>query len=459
MTAPQLLAWICAAITLQLLVGGGLALWRRRSNGGVTPVPVMPAVAEPKGQGAWAGWREFTVARRVMEDAAQSQCSFHLVPVDGAPLEPFKPGQFLTFSLDVPDGAAAAGASSATATASAGASRTGTNGAATATTATPAVPATTRRITRCYSLSDAPDPSAYRVTIKRVPAPADRADLPPGLSSNHFHDRVHEGDVLRLKAPSGHFHIDTTSMVPAVLVGGGIGITPMMSMLRWCLAAQPGRRVHLYYGVRGGSDHAFKIALAALASLHPALTLHVVYSCPEPGDQPQRDYHHVGRIDIDLLRRTLPHGRHQFYICGPAPMMQSLVPALRDWGVQDNDLHYEAFGPASVKPASSPGQADQANQADQAGQQDDTVAAPVEVRFERSGRTLSWDGQEGNLLDFAERHGLAVESGCRSGGCGACQTRLVSGTVAYADAPDHDIAPGHCLLCVGKPTSAIVLEA
>jgi ferredoxin-NADP reductase len=233
-----------------------------------------------------------------------------------------------------------------------------------------------------------------------------------------------------------------------VLVAGGIGITPMMSMLRWCLSAQPERRVHLYYGVRGGSDQAFKIALSALASLHPALALHVVYSRPEATDQPQRDYHHVGHVDIDLLRRTLPHGRHEFYVCGPAPMMQSLVPALRDWGVQDSDLHHEAFGPASVKPASPASQAAAA-----------TTSAPVEVRFERSGRTLSWDGAEGNLLEFAERHGLAVESGCRSGGCGACQTRLDAGTVTYAEAPDHDIAPGHCLLCVGKPASPIVLQA
>jgi ferredoxin len=82
-----------------------------------------------------------------------------------------------------------------------------------------------------------------------------------------------------------------------------------------------------------------------------------------------------------------------------------------------------------------------------------------DVRFSRSGRTLVWDGQDANLLDFADRHDLAVDSGCRSGSCGACETRLVSGTVDYADRPDHDIAKGHCLLCVGKPRSALVLEA
>jgi hypothetical protein len=81
------------------------------------------------------------------------------------------------------------------------------------------------------------------------------------------------------------------------------------------------------------------------------------------------------------------------------------------------------------------------------------------VRFARSGRTLAWDGQDATLLDFAERHGVLIEAGCRSGGCGTCETRLVSGTVRYASAPDHDTAPGHCLVCVGTPGSALVLEA
>jgi len=84
---------------------------------------------------------------------------------------------------------------------------------------------------------------------------------------------------------------------------------------------------------------------------------------------------------------------------------------------------------------------------------------PVEVHFRRSGRTLTWDGQDDNLLDFAERHGVEVDSGCRSGGCGACETKMLSGTVRYGGKPDHDVAAGHCLLCVGAPTSALELEA
>lgn len=411
MTAPLLFAYINVALLLQLGIGMGIWIWRRGRAGASTPV-TAPVGAARTTSSAWPGWRKFRVARREFEDVAHTQCSFHLEPVDGAPLPPFKPGQFLTFSLPVDD---------------AGGPRT---------------------ITRCYSLSDRPQPASYRVTIKRVPAPNHRTDLPPGASSSHFHDRVRDGDILEVKAPSGHFFIDPDPTIPAVLVAGGIGITPMMSMLRWCLAEQPGRTVHLYYGVRNGDEQAFKPLLEQLPASLPDFHLHMVYSRPGPNDMLGRDFQHQGHVDGDLLRQTLPHGRHQFYVCGPAPMMESLVPALVDWGVPKQDIHFEAFGPASVRLAQTGPAANDAG-----------LLAPVEVRFRRSGRTLVWDGGDETLLDFAERHGVAVSSGCRSGSCGSCETKLVSGSVGYANPPDHDVAAGHCLLCVGTPSSALVLEA
>ncbi len=404
MTATELLGLIVAALLLQLMVGIGVSVRRWKAE---SVAPSAPASTGLTGSGsAWAGWREFRVTHRTFEDAAQSQCSFHLQPVDGQPLPAFRPGQFLTFTLDV-------------------------------------APHT---ITRCYSLSDRPEPTHYRVTIKRVPAPADRPELAPGRSSSHFHDRVQVGDILRVKAPAGHFFIDPAPDVPVVLIGGGIGITPMMSMLRWCVALQPQRVVHLYYGLRSSREHAFKQQLEEIAAAHPALRLNVVYSRPGASDVLGRDHQHEGHVDVELLRRTLPHGRHQFYVCGPPAMMQTLVPALADWGVPVADIHFEAFGPASVKlPDSAP-----------AGE---PAATAFELRFQRSGRTLNWDGQDASLLDFAERHGIEVESGCRSGGCGSCEIRLLEGSVQYEHAPDHDVAPGHCLLCVGRPASPLVLEA
>lgn len=412
LTTAQLLSWISTVLLLQLAAGIAWTLWRhRRSQALRASVPASASITDA----AWPGWRPFRVVRREYEDAAKTQCSFYLEPLDAKPLDAFKPGQFLTFSLDVPLAQAQAESG-------------------------------TRAITRCYSLSDRPQEAFYRVTIKRVPSPAEHPEYAPGLSSGHFHDRVQIGDLLRVKAPGGHFFLDPSTDLPVVLIAGGIGITPIVSMLRWCVEHQPQRKLHLYYGVRNSQEHAFKRELEQIAATSPALRLNVVYSRPTEVDQQGRDYQHHGYIDVPLLQRTLPHGRHQFYVCGPPAMMQTLVPALVEWGVSTSDLHYEAFGPASVR---LPGAVQGATQSPDR----------PDVSFRRAGRTLIWDGTDASLLDFAERHGVAVESGCRSGSCGSCETRVVEGEVRYEQRPDHNIAPGHCLLCVGRPASALVLEA
>jgi hypothetical protein len=188
--------------------------------------------------------------------------------------------------------------------------------------------------------------------------------------------------------------------------------------------------------------------LETLALSNTNLHLTVVYEQPAAEDVQGRDFQHTGYVSVDLIRRTLPHGRHQFYVCGPPAMMTSVISGLRDWGIPSSDIHQEAFGPAPLRtPAAA---------------RSDQAAAGIEeleIKFARSGRTLSWDGKDGNLLEFAERHGVNVETGCRSGSCGTCETKLISGTVRYARTPDADIAAGYCLLCVGMPASPIVLEA
>ncbi len=415
MTALQLLAYISAALLFQIAVGVVVLILRKADPVASTPERNQ-SDRRATATGAWAGWRDFLVTHRHFEDAAKSQCSFHLQPVDALRLPDFKPGQYLTFALQIarePNAAMATGAD----------------------------------ITRCYSLSSRPHSTHYQITIKRMLAPAGRPELPPGVASNYFHDRVQEGDVLKVKAPAGQFFIDPDATVPAVFIAGGIGITPMMSMLDWCIAAQPTRAIHLFYGVHNSADHAFKAFLEALTRSHPNFQLHVVYANPGPDDLLGRDFQHVGFITLELLRSSLAHGRHQFYVCGPPPMMQSLMSALRDWGVKEDDIRFEAFGPASMRPA---GRATNEPLA--------ATSTSLNVQFSRSARTLVWDDQDANLLDFAERHGIAVDSGCRSGSCGSCETKLVSGTIQYDSKPDHDIGQGYCLLCIGKPQSALVLD-
>ncbi len=416
-TAAVLLAYMSAAIVLQLAAGVAFSFFRRATGAVVSGGVNADARAAPSSKAAWAGWRDFRVVRRQYEDAAESQCSFYLEPADGVPLPAFKPGQYLTFQLQ-PFGLSEK------------------------------APAQERTIVRCYSLSDAPVTAAYRVTIKRALAPPGRPEVPPGVSSTHFHDHVKVGDVLQLKAPAGNFYLDGDWQTPLALIAGGVGVTPMMSMLRSCLAMQPDREIYLYYGVRHSGEHAFKALLEALAVSNPHFHLHSVYSSPAANDVIGNDYQHAGYIDVALLRRTLPHGRHEFYVCGPPAMMESLVPAIIDWGVPASDVHFEAFGPATVRAelvSSMPSQV--------------RPEVLLDVQFLRSGRTVVWNGADKTLLDFAERNGVVVDSGCRSGGCGSCETKLLSGSVAYANKPDYDITPGHCLLCVGTPQSALVLEA
>ena len=429
MTSLYLLLWIAGGVLLQIAIYLCIGFWRHWQsyqalrnvaaefdiavNPDAVPEGLQPAAA------AWTGYRIFRVERKALEDATGQVCSFYLVPQDGKPLPPYWPGQFLTFQLDAP---------------------TPMGG--------------TQSITRCYSLSDAPQSNQYRISVKRAPAPVG-GTIAAGVSSNYLHDHVQVGSQLKVRAPAGHFHIDRSD-APVVLIGGGIGVTPMLSMLSWCLKEQPGREVWLFYGVRNSVELVMQAHLKDLAAQHQNFHLHLCMSDPHANDldghRPGPTHYHHSRVNVALLRRLLPLKPFHYYLCGPTPMLQSLVPALEDWGVPDGRIHFEAFGPASIPrkksaPATPP-----------PSQRDDKGAA-VLVTFAKSGKQETWEPGMGSLLDFAEARGIVVSSGCRAGSCGSCQTSIRTGEVAYTQAPDFDPEPGSCLLCVCTPKADLTLEA
>jgi ferredoxin-NADP reductase len=423
MTSSSLLLWIAGGVLLQVTTYLAIGFWHHwleyqalQGNAAALNFSTTDAIAPLQDDkpivAAWQGYRTFRVERRDVEDAAQSICSFYLVPEDGKALPPFLPGQFLTFRLDVPTAAGGA-----------------------------------EQIIRCYSLSDAPRAGGYRVSIKRLPRPAG-SDFVPGRSSNYFHDHVNVGSRLQVRAPGGHFHIDRGDS-PVVLIGGGIGITPMLSMLDWCLAEMPRREVWLFYGVRNSREMIMKSHLESLAAAYANFHLRVCFSDPIAEDIAARDDQPPARVDVNVLRMQLPLKPYQYYICGPTPMMESLVPALDDWGVADSRIHFEAFGPASVK----------RRVAATATLPVATNESSIVVTFAQSGHALNWQPASGNLLEFAEANGIAVNSGCRAGSCGSCQTTIQAGEVAYRQTPDFDPEPGSCLLCVCTPKTSVTLEA
>ncbi|HVT30149.1 MAG TPA: 2Fe-2S iron-sulfur cluster-binding protein [Lacipirellulaceae bacterium] len=353
----------------------------------------------------WNGWRPFRVAAVI--DEAHDVKSFYFTPVDGKPLSPFAPGQYLTFQLGQGDGQ--------------------------------------RRLVRCYSLSDRPRQDYYRVTIKRIGPPPDHPDAPAGRGSSFFHESVHVGDTIEVRAPAGTFLIDPQADEPVVLLGAGIGVTPLVSMLEAIAHVDRPRDVIALFGFRSGADHPFKDRLTSLVEKHPNIRLHVSYSMPRDTDVLYRDYNHRGRVTIERVQQVLPSNNYQFYVCGPGALMESLVPALWEWGVPESHVHFEAFGPASVKRVGSC----------TGGMESITC----DVRFERSNCTIVWDGSFASLLEFGEAAGVKMPSGCRAGSCGECMVSVRSGRVVQAKSPGIPVPIGQCLACISTPAESLVLDA
>lgn len=420
MTTTTLALIILGVILAQVVIVMLVILHRRKrefqkldvskDSSAVVSMPIPSSAKSFSSGSGWEGYREFSVQRRKFEDNKQSICSFYLLPLDGEPLPLYKAGQFLTFKLFIVDPLSN-------------------------------VPKT---IVRCYSLSDAPQPDYYRITVKRVLAPAGKPDLPPGLSSAFFHDQLQVGSQVLVKAPSGHFHLMENEHLPIVLIGGGIGITPMLSIINTVLEQRLKTEVWLYYGIRNGDEHIMKAHLQALAKAHDNFHLHVCYSAPNESDIEGVDFQHNSRVNLSLLRATLKLMHYQFYVCGPKPMMESLVPGLEDWGVNSDDIFYESFGPATLSKHKK------------------TISAissepPINITFSQTGKSILWDPTADSLLEFAEANDIEVESGCRAGSCGSCQTAIQAGEVDYNQEPDADVLAGHCLLCISKPKNNLTL--
>ncbi|MDB6123180.1 MAG: FAD/NAD(P)-binding oxidoreductase, partial [Pedosphaera sp.] len=258
----------------------------------------------------WNGHRKFQVTKKVTE--CNGVCSFYLAPHDGKPLPPFKPGQYITFNLNIPGVA--------------------------------------KPVVRCYSLSDSPHRSNYyRVTIKKEPAPPDRPELSPGLASSYFCDRIKEGDILDVKAPCGNFFLDMSKETPVVLVSGGVGVTPMLSMANSIAASGSRREVWFFFGARNWQEHIHKEEMLKLAAEHDNIHLHVCYSRPDSSkDRKGIDYHHEGRVSVELFKELLPSNNYEFFLCGNGAFMKSISDGLEAWGVPDKNVYFEAFGPATV---------------------------------------------------------------------------------------------------------------
>ncbi|HEX6975983.1 MAG TPA: iron-sulfur cluster-binding domain-containing protein, partial [Vicinamibacterales bacterium] len=249
--------------------------------------------------------------------------------------------------------------------------------------------------------------------------------------------------------PAGQFVYPADDDRPLALIAGGIGITPLLSMLRHAVAAQPNRPITLLYSARREADIAFKRELHVLAERHPQIRIAVTLT-QAVGPTRVR----TGRIDRELVTQYIAAPAHTvFCLCGPGPMIEEMRGVLASLGVPAPQVRYEQFETAVA-----------ASQVNLAGSRAETPAqgraSSVRVTFSSSGRTASASSSQ-TLLETAESEGVAIVSSCRSGVCQSCRTRLTSGDAdCRSDMLDpDDRAAGFILPCVTFPHGDCVLDA
>ena len=240
---------------------------------------------------------------------------------------------------------------------------------------------------------------------------------------------------------------------PVVLLSGGVGLTPMISMLNTIAETDRTRPVWFIHGTRNGREHALGEHVRGLARDNNAIHAHIRYSAPHANDVEGRNYDSQGFVDIELLKRLLPFDDYDFYLCGPPPFMKSLYCGLLGLDVSEARIHYEFFGPAAVlKDEAGPCSGAPERSAEE------ELTGELQVTFARSGMTAAWDPDCETILDLAEKQGLSPPYSCRSGICHTCISEVVEGDVEYLEEPLDTPGPDHVLICCARPKSRLVIE-
>jgi len=370
---------------------------------GVSPASGNPGLlSERSSPPAWLGFRTMRISRIDQESAAVR--SLLLAPVDGLPLATALPGQFVVLRLrPAPDAAP---------------------------------------VLRAYSLSDAPAEDHYRISVKQEAK---------GEASRFLHQHAEVGDLLEVSAPRGGFTLDSGGG-PVVLLGAGVGATPLLAMLHALAANGTTRQVWWCYGAHNAADHPFATESADLLRRIPGSRRYVVYSRPGDSETPGDRFDARGHLDLEALRRLNVPRDADFYLCGPSSFLHDLRSGLADWGVPSSRIHTEFFGPEETR---APG----ITQVLRAPHIPEGPAGQgPRISFARSGLSVGWDSRFQSLLALAEACDVPVRWSCRTGVCHTCEVPLIAGRVNYQPDPLDPPAVGNLLTCCSQPAEDVVID-
>ena len=255
-------------------------------------------------KGSWLGWRSFKIAKKVQESSEIT--SFYLKPSDDGDLPSHQAGQYISVRVLVDE--------------------------------------LGLKQPRQYTLSDSPQQDYLRISVKRED---EKGDLAGGWVSNTLHGLA-EGAEIEVSAPTGNFFLLDKDR-PNVLISGGVGLTPMISMLNHLASLDMPESVYFYHACRNGKVHAMKSHVQELNAKFPQLTNLVAYEFPETHDQLGQDYDIAGRLDLSALSDDQLPKDADYYLCGPMPFMAEQQKALVARGIPAENIHSEAFGTGGVK--------------------------------------------------------------------------------------------------------------
>ncbi len=293
-------------------------------------------------------------------------------------------------------------------------------------------------VKRSYTIASAPtNRDSCEITVKHEEH---------GVVSHHLHGRVHEGELLQLTGPSGKFTFTGEEAESVVLIAGGVGVTPMMSVVRYLTDRSWPGDIFFIYGFRAEGDLIYREQLEYLQRRYPNLHVTLVASAPDPATWKGA----TGRITKELIAGAVPEvASRRVHICGPKPMMDSVKQMLAELGVPAENIRTEVFAALPKSQAAGPAPEGTA------------PAAAAVVTFARSNKTAVMPPGK-TVLEASEDVGVNIDYSCRVGTCGVCITRLLSGSVTMEveDAlTEEDKAGNMILACQARATNDISVDA
>jgi ferredoxin-NADP reductase len=295
-------------------------------------------------------------------------------------------------------------------------------------------------VNRCYTISaSAARPYRLSITVKRQPG---------GVVSNWLHDTLKPGDHIRAIGPLGSFTPPASSARKWLLLSGGSGITPVMSMTRTACDLADDRKIVFVHAARSPADIIFRHELDAMARQMPHLSL--AYVCEAAtGEKHWPGF--TGRLSPPMLNLIAPDLlEHEVFCCGPAPFMTAVRAMLEQAGFPMARYHQESFDFSELAEAETPPSSPETGKADGA----------FRIEFAKTGRIIECDADT-TILSAAKAAGMRLPSSCTRGICGTCKSRILSGSVDMnhgGGIRQREIDSGLALLCCSKPKSDIVVD-